>query len=215
LQVEDLKQACDAGERALQYFPDSKNIYLMLGADYTQMKNYDKAMASFNKALELTDSLDTQFRSQIVSSIGDLYYAKGERDSAFEKYDEALELDPGNLLALNNCAYYLAESGKDLDKAERMSAITIKEKPDDATSLDTYAWIMFKKGSYVEAKLYIDRAIDNAPEPSAELFHHAGDIYFWNKDPEAALDYWKKALELEPDNALLQRKVKHKTYFYQ
>lgn len=36
-----------------------------------------------------------------------------------------------------------------------------------------------------------------------------------NAEPAAALDFWQKALELEPDNELLQRKVKHKTYFYE
>ena len=33
-------------------------------------------------------------------------------------------------------------------------------------------------------------------------------------DPDRALEYWKDALRLAPDNELLQRKVKHKTYFF-
>ena len=119
------------------------------------------------------------------------------------------------MLALNNCAYYLAVEGRDLDRAEHMSALTLKDQPDNATSLDTYAWIMFKKKDYVQAMVYIDKALENTEEPSCELFHHAGDIYFMNAEPEAALDFWEKALELEPENELLQKKVSHKTYFYE
>lgn len=36
-----------------------------------------------------------------------------------------------------------------------------------------------------------------------------------NGEPKEAVEFWKKALELDPDNALIQKKVKHKTYFYE
>lgn len=96
-----------------------------------------------------------------------------------------------------------------------MSARTIKEKPDDATSLDTYAWIMFKKKNYVEALAYIEKAMANSEDLSEELCHHAGDIYFMNGEPKKAVEYWEKALKYNPDNELLKRKVHHKTYFYE
>jgi tetratricopeptide (TPR) repeat protein len=44
---------------------------------------------------------------------------------------------------------------------------------------------------------------------------HAGDIYFWNQQPDKAVEFWKKALDLDPDNELLARKVKYKTYFHE
>jgi len=51
--------------------------------------------------------------------------------------------------------------------------------------------------------------------PSSDVFEHAGDIYFMCGEPAKALDFWKKALELDPEREILQRKVKHKTYFYE
>lgn len=215
MQADDYAKSAEKGETALRYHPSSAMIHLMLGTDYNLMKEYDKALSNFNKAMELTDSVDYEAVSQIMSSMGDVYYAKGDRDSAFVYYDKAISIDPDNLLALNNCAYYLAVEGRDLDKAEEMSARTIKERPDDATSLDTYAWVMFRKKNYTEAMAYIDKAIANSEDPSEELYHHAGDIYFMNGEPQKALEFWEKALALDPDNELLQRKVKHKTYFYE
>lgn len=215
MQADDYAKSAEKGETALRYHPSSAMIHLMLGTDYNLMKEYDKALSNLNKAMELTDSVDYEAISQIMSSMGDVYYAKGDRDSAFVYYDKAISIDPDNLLALNNCAYYLAVEGRDLDKAEEMSARTIKERPDDATSLDTYAWVMFRKKNYTEAMAYIDKAIANSEDPSEELYHHAGDIYFMNGEPQKALEFWEKALALDPDNELLQRKVKHKTYFYE
>jgi hypothetical protein len=34
-------------------------------------------------------------------------------------------------------------------------------------------------------------------------------------EPDKALEYWEKALKLEPDNELLAKKVKYKTFFYE
>ena len=56
-------------------------------------------------------------------------------------YDKALENNPKNYGALNNYSYYLALLGRDLDKAERMSGEVIKANPENATYLDTYAWV--------------------------------------------------------------------------
>ena len=95
-----------------------------------------------------------------------------------------------------------------------MCADALKERPDEPTWLDTYAWIMFKKKNYVEAKAYIEKALADEEEESAELYHHAGDILFRNSDIDKALEYWEKALKLEPDNNMLKQKVKNKTYFF-
>lgn len=214
MQAEDYARAAEEGERALHYHPESAMIYLLSATNYSQIKQYDTAISYLHKSLACTDDADYEMQSQVLCTIGDTYYMMEKSDSAFAYYDRALELDPGNLLALNNCAYYLACEGKDLERAERMSAITIKEEPENATSLDTYAWVLFKMKKYDRAQYYIDEAIKYSDKPSAELYHHAGDIYFMMGEPERALEFWQDALKMAPDEELLQRKVKHKTYFY-
>ena len=56
---------------------------------------------------------------------------------------------------------------------------------------------------------------EESGQASADVFDHAGDIYFMTGEPEQALSFWKRALELDPDNELIQKKVKHKAYFYE
>lgn len=215
MQSDDYQRAIETGERALRYFPEHPTIYLIEGSCYMAIEDYPKALEKLNKSLEYADSTDYESVSSILGTIGDAYSQMEQKDSAYTYYEKALRVNPDNLLILNNYAYYLSVEGRDLDKAEAMSAITIEKEPENANSLDTYAWIMFKKKDYARAKEYIDRAMQSEEDSnSAELWEHAGDIYFMNGEPEQALEYWERAIEINPDSELLQRKVKHKTYFF-
>lgn len=214
IETGNYKKSIEQAQRGLHYFPESPMLMLIIGSNHTMLKEYDKALEIYKKALSVVPEKDIETQSQILGSIGDVYSGMQKPDSAFVYYDKALMYNPGNNLIKNNYAYLLAEQDKNLDKAERMCADALKERPEEPTWLDTYAWIMFKKKNYVEAKAYIEKALANEGEDSAELYHHAGDILFWNSDIDKAMEYWKKAFKLEPDNKLLEQKVKNKTYFF-
>ncbi|MDE7146632.1 MAG: tetratricopeptide repeat protein, partial [Duncaniella sp.] len=152
--------------------------------------------------------------SNIYGAIGDNFYAGEQPDSAFVYYKKAIAYNPTNYLALNNSAYYLACEGRDLDEALRMIETVMAAEPDNPTSMDTYAWVLFKRKDYAKAREVIDRTMELSEEESADILEHAGDIYFMDGEPDEAVEFWKKALVLAPDNELLGRKVKHKTYFF-
>lgn len=216
LMAEDYEAVLKTADKAFEYNPDDIDLYQYIAPAYTQIKEYDKAVETYNLALEKSDSTNMELRSTIVTRMGDAYFVKGDTIKAFECYEKAIDYNPGNIMAMNNYAYFLAESGKDLDKAERLSAQTIRYEPENPTYLDTYAWIFFKKGEYALALTYMKSAIEHSTEEdmSAELFEHYGDILFMNGKHEEAVPNWEKALELKPDSEILQRKVKHKTFFF-
>ncbi|MDE6048118.1 MAG: tetratricopeptide repeat protein [Paramuribaculum sp.] len=213
LRLSDFKGAIRSARRGQHFFPDNTTSYLLSATALNQTGDYVEAEADLRKALNIADPNDTEIRSELYTALGDNFYARELTDSAFIFYDKAIELNPANLTALNNCAYYLACTGRDLDKAEDMILRVVAERPDDATSLDTYAWVLFKKKNYGGAMEIIDDALEKTEEPSAELYDHAGDISFMNQYYSQAVAHWKKALELEPDNELIAKKVKYKTYF--
>ena len=153
-------------------------------------------------------------------------------------YERAIAIDPHNYLAMNNYAYHLAENDTLLDRAEHYASRAVKNRPESPTMLDTYAWVLFKKKEYSLARGYIDAALriyetgTSAPEAgdtddedtlredtsggaSAEIYDHAGDIYFMNGERDTALDYWRRAAALEPDNELIARKVALKTILFE
>lgn len=214
LQIDRLDDARQAIKRSLRYYPDNSRQYLVLGSIYDQEGQRDKAAAEYRHALSLTDSTDVSQLSRIYGAMGDNLYAREQADSAFVYYQKSLLYDPDNTLALNNCAYYLACEGRDLDRALEMIEKAVGAEPENATSMDTYAWVLFKRKDYAKAREIIDRTLSLSDERSEEILEHAGDIYFMDGDPDGALRFWKEALELAPDNQLLAKKVKHKTYFF-
>lgn len=213
MRSDDYDRALRSALRAEHFFPGNATLYLLASANLTALEDTAGAMEQLEKGLQVVDTTDYEVHSELLTAVGDNLYARHELDSAFSYYNRALEINPGNMTALNNCAYYLACSDRDLDRAEEMILRVVAERPDEPTSLDTYAWVLFKKKDYAKALEVIDDAINKTASPSADLFDHAGDIAFMNQDFDRAVAEWRKALALDPDNALIAKKVKHKTYF--
>ena len=210
---EDFPAAIKSATKALEYNPDSLSLYRYIGPAYYQMKEYDKALEIYKTALAMADSTDLDLLSDLKGGMGDVYQELDNWDMASKCYDESLEYNPANVGIMNNYAYFLSLKELELDKAERMAALAVKSEPNSSTFLDTYAWVFYKKKDYKMALLYIKSAIDNEDEHSSDVLDHYGDILFMNGEADAALEQWKKALEMAPDNELIQKKVKHKTIF--
>ena len=206
--------AIKAAEKALEYNPENLDLYRYIAPSYYQMKEYDKAIVTYDKALALVDSTkNVELYSDLLCGKGDVYVELGDSARGFEYYERSLSIAPGNTGTMNNYAYFLSLCGKDLDKAESMAAKAVYSNPNNSTFIDTYAWVFFMKKNYDMALLYIKSAIDNADSPSADILEHYGDILYMTGDKENAVNQWEKALELNPTKEVLQRKVLDKTYY--
>lgn len=216
LQRERYKEGADAGRRAVHYFPDDVRKHLVLGTVYSQLEMDDSCTTHLERAKELCAPTDNETMAQVLTMMGDNSYRRKDTAKAFEYYRQAIQYDPTNTLALNNIAYHMAVEDMDLDEAlgyiERVMAV----EKDNPVSLDTYAWVLFRRKEYAKAREIIDRAIEATPddEVDPELMEHAGDIYFMDGEPDRAVEFWEKALELAPDNALLRRKVTNRAYYF-
>lgn len=215
LMTENYGEAVKAGENAIKYNPKDVELYRYIAPAYAQLKEYDKSIDLYNKVLEMVDSTDYETQSDMVGGIADVLLMKCDTVAAIEKYEQSLEINPGNVPIMNNYAYVLVERNQDLDKAEKLSFHTVTDDPENTSYLDTYAWIMFKKKEYKTALEYIEKALKIEGEKATSvLLEHYGDILFMNGEPEAALAQWEQALKLQPDNEMLKKKVKYKTYFF-
>ena len=110
-------------------------------------------------------------------------------------------------MVLNNYSYYLAERGEKLDKAKAWSSSVVKSNPDNATFLDTYAWVLYKLKSYAEAEKYILFALDKGGESDPEVNEHAGDIQMALESFQIARSYYMKAIILGGDKEKLEGKI--------
>lgn len=207
-------------KRALDYFPNEAIFWFYYGLSWSSEQEEGRpdsekskfAIDAFKKAIELADQTDIGFVSRLYGLCGDMYLLQKDTTAAFDYYEKAMAVNPNNILVLNNYAYYLAVSGKELAKAERMSRKTIEADPKNVTFLDTYAWVFFKQGEFRLAKIYIERAIENETNPGVEVLEHYGDILWFNQDSTGALVQWKKASKLENPNPTLLMKVQTGRY---
>ena len=210
---EDYKQIIKVCEPGIEATPDALELYYYLAIAYHQAEQGDSVLSVCNRALEhITPDTRKEVISDFYSIMGDIYHTKKQMTEAYAAYDSALVYNPSNIGALNNYAYYLSVERRDLDKAEEMSYKTVKAEPNNSTYLDTYAWILFEKGNYAEARIYIDNAMKNDGEKSDVIVEHCGDIYFMTGDAEGALKYWKKALEMGSESKTLKQKIEKNKY---
>lgn len=211
---------------AIEYLPEAIEFYYYLGIAHFQKQQKEKALEVFQSGIrQVEPDSDKMLVSDIYGLIGDLLHDTNRNTEAYAAYDSALVYNPNNIGALNNYAYYLSLERKDLDKAEEMSFLTVKAEPDNETYLDTYAWILFEKGKYAEARIYIDQALQAGGEISSVVIEHCGDIYYKCGETEKAVEYWEKAEKVaneaveESDKRdaeelkLLRKKIANKKYY--
>lgn len=198
---------------ARQYNPEEMVFYYYQGMAYYRQEDKDNALEAFRNGINV---INEQSIPEIVSDfyavMGDLLYQKGRQTDAFAAYDSCLVWKEDNIGCLNNYAYYLSLLGERLDEAEQMSYRTVKAEPENATYLDTYAWILFRQERYAEAKIYIEQALRDSLIDGV-VKEHAGDIFALNGDIDKAMELWQQAQANDPDNKLLRRKIKRKKYF--
>ena len=211
---EDYKQIIKVCEPGIEATPDALEFYYYLAVAYNQAEKPDSVISICKRALEHTTAdSKKEIVSDFYSILGDMYHTQKQMKEAYAAYDSALVYNPSNIGALNNYAYYLSVERRDLDKAEEMSYKTVKAEPNNATYLDTYAWILFEKGNYAEARIYIDNAMKSeGGDKSGVIVEHCGDIYYMTGDVDGALTYWKKALEMGSESKTLKQKIEKKKY---
>lgn len=201
---------CQTGTEAN---PDMLEFYYYLAVGYNQTQRTDSVVSVCQRALQhVTEDSESNVVSDFYAILGDAYHTKKMMPETYEAYEKALEYNSNNIMALNNYAYYLSLERRDLDRAEEMSYKTVKAEPNNATYLDTYAWILFEKANYEQAKIYIDQALQNDDSLSAEVLEHCGDIYFHTGDTTKAVEFWQKAKDNGSKSNSIDQKIKQKKY---
>lgn len=200
LSLEDEELITELSLEAIEHIHTDWRYYLYATIGIYKQGDSRRAIALLEAALPNLKDIDTQGYSTVLAYIGDLYHEEANATKAYEYYDLALEANPNNVDVLNNYAYFLAESEEQLDKAERLAARGMTITPSNANLLDTYAWILHKRGKHSLARLHQSRAIDAAgADVSGVMYHHLGDIHAALGEKAESLQAWRKALELYQD----------------
>ena len=196
------------GLESLQQYPKKPRLYLLTSIGALQTNKADTAISLLEEGKTLIQD-DQTLRIQFLTQLGEAYYQEQQYNRAWSYFEEVIRLEPDNVMVLNNYSYYLSLRGENLDKALKLSRRTIQEEPQSSVYLDTYAWILYKKGDIKKAKRYIEKAIKNGGADDPDVMEHYGDILFKMGEREEAVIQWKKSRDLGNAGEHIRYKINH------
>jgi tetratricopeptide (TPR) repeat protein len=137
------------------------------------------------------------------------YQDAGREGEAEALLRQLLQEEPDFVPALNFLGYMLADDGRDLQEALKLTRRAVRADPANGAYVDSLGWAHFRLGELDLAKQYLERAARLIPN-DATIFEHLGDLYSARGEHDAARRVYRRALELQPENpAGVERKLAH------
>ncbi len=166
----DLEGALDSYNKALELKPEYYQAHINRGGVYNAMKEYKKALADFNAALEVGDI------TFAYSGRGEAYYGLKQYDKAISDFKMALSLSPGRAY------YYCMLSLSYFEIGEYQNSIDAGRASDrfdpncgGQQLLETEARSYYALGNYEQALVYINEALSMGQY--AFGYYYRGIIY--------------------------------------
>ncbi len=208
-QLQDSQGLLKSSGDALELFPDQSIFYLYNGIALSEAKRNEEAVKVLLAGSKLVVDNDIQLKEFYVR-LADNYNTLKKYSESDENFEKALKLDSRNPLVLNNYAYYLSVRNENLEKAESMSKLSNELQPNEPSYLDTYGWILYMMGKYSDAKIWLQKAIDNGGASNGTILEHMGDVLFRLGEESSALDYWKRAKAAGDTSENIDKKISDK-----
>jgi len=212
MRINDFEAMVEHSEEATELFFEQPLLFLLHAHAHIMLKNYPEALDALNHGLFLLQD-DPNLRVEFLIMLGDVNHYLGNHSESNRNYELALALDPDNAGALNNYAYMLSLRRERLQEALEMATRAVTLSPGTSAFEDTKGWVFFKLGDYNNAKIWIEKAINSAEEPSGTVYEHFGDVLYKLEQKDRALEFWEKAAEIGNGSDVLHKKIKGRTYY--
>lgn len=203
MQRENYSKAAEYLTRATLVNDTSAILWINLGMAHRESGDRAAEINAYRRGLDrISDGSGTV---PLLFSLGVAYEQTGQLDSAVQAFEGVLAVDPDNAQALNYLGYTLADRNMRLDYAEDLIARAIALDPQNAAFLDSYGWVYYRQGDFAKAVDYLQQAaaLDNDPV----IFDHLGDAHEALGEPDQAERWWRRALELDPENQAIREKL--------
>lgn len=148
---------------------------------------------------------DLAFRFQLAAVLE----RQGRPAEAETEFRAILERAPDHALSLNYLGYMLAGEDDRLEESEELIRRALEVDPYNGSYRDSLGWVQFRRGRLDLAEPNLLRAVRCMPENSVVL-DHLGDLYRAKGNPEAAVRFWRQALEHDGEEELERDAVTRK-----
>jgi tetratricopeptide (TPR) repeat protein len=189
---EKLKEAKEQFEFALKLSPDYARLYEDLGNLQGQQRDYEAAISSFRRAVQLDPRLATAHRklAQTLIAVG----RGSEVDAAFEGF---LDHDKDAALVAAGAEHWRKDR---YEEAETTLISALRKNPENIDAMRFLALVYYDQGKkLLDAEALLRRAISIAPD-----FHQAlgnlGRILVDNSKLEEAIEIYQRLVDLKPDD---------------
>lgn len=206
-------------ERALSFFEafaeanrEEPAVYYCLGMLNSFREDYEGALEQYRQTLAIaqrhhrnTQLLDADFYFGYAAA----HERVGRIEEAEALFRKTLALEPDHANTLNYLAYMWAERGERLDEAMVYVKKALELAPDSGAFLDTLGWVHYQQGDYGSALREIRRAQELVGDDPV-ISEHLGDVLYKLDRESEALDQWKRAFQLDPENESVAAKLRER-----
>lgn len=155
----------------------------------------DGKLEDARKALTAMAELEPR-NATVTLLMGNVEERAGNLDKALGLYLKVLQLDAGNVEALNNTAYLLASYAHKPDEALPYAQRAKELAPDNGAIDDTLGWVLYQKGLYSEAVPHLEKASTRMKQAVAQ--YHLSMAYFKAGDRVRGSQALQSALQRDP-----------------
>ena len=224
----ELEQTVSLSESLAKQYPNALILYDILGAAYMGLKNTEKTIASYQKALQLNPN-----HTDAYNNMGMALYDQGRFNEAVESYQNAVKLEPDFADAHYNLGNALKQVGN-LKQAIESYKVSLAISPNDTEvilncgnalksygkfdqAIEIYAQALKIDSNSTAAQTNMENAIEEQAEidkdiadyaritkleiGSAEMVSCSGTFFKARGYLDAAIDSYNQALKINPDYA--------------
>jgi tetratricopeptide (TPR) repeat protein len=207
--LKESERAVKVLTEARQRFPNAAEFTYYLALALREAKHPQQAVTAFEEALnEAQGENEELLNARFYFDYGAAADQAGLYDKAADLFRKSIALDPANAAAAYNYVGFMwAEHNLHLDEAEEMIGRALQLDPNNGAYLDSLGWVFYRKGKYEAALNELLRAAQTLTQDDPIVFEHIGDAYSKLDHVPQALEFWQKAIALEPGNKLLADKI--------
>jgi tetratricopeptide (TPR) repeat protein len=178
-------------QRLLSKDPKSVTLRRRLAEVYERKGDHNNEIASYQQACELAPN-DLAAGLGLADALG----RAGRSNEAWREFQRVVKAHPENAPALNNAAFFLADTGGDLDEALRLAQLALSKAPGQPGFSDTVGYIYLKKGLNESAVQTFSNLARKYPYPIFR--YHLGLALYEKGDKTAARKELQSALSGHP-----------------
>ena len=163
----------------------------------TSLERYDQALTEYDRAIGYRPDDEA-----VSLGRAELLLRMGRQDDAIDSYRQAAKRWPHSAMSLNALGYTLADRTDDYRQAEKLIRKALEIEPDSPAIIDSYGWVLYKRGHPNQALEQLKIAYDKFPDP--EVAAHLVEVLASMDRKDEALQLLSTAEEKNPDSEFLK-----------